>query len=96
MPENSNSRLQVPAPWLFTLSSRGTTAVLTRDVEFFDASDQLVWKILWQMPPYCLARLQKARQLVLQKMIYDTKEEGRLLFEKPVRAKPGEVVKCLK
>jgi hypothetical protein len=33
---------------------------------------------------------------VLQKMIYDTKEEGRLLFEKPVRAKPGEVVKCSK
>jgi hypothetical protein len=87
MPENSNSRLLAPCQ-LF----RGTTAVLTRDVEFFDAFDQLVW----QMPPYCLARLQKARRLVLQKMIYDTKEEGRLLFEKPMRAKPGEVVKCLK
>jgi hypothetical protein len=93
MPENSNSRL---APCqLFTLSSRGTTAVLTRDVEFFDASDQLVWQILWQMPQYCLERLQKARQPVLQKMLYDTEEEGRQLFENPMRAQPGEVVKCL-
>ncbi len=48
------------------------------------------------MPQYCLERLQKACQPVLQKILYDTEEEGRLLFEKPMRAKSGEVVKCLK